>query len=116
MAARADETRKGERSLECARRKGRVQCGGIEWSEKSNGADLPRCRGNDRCGEERRGRRGTIRSSVALCTQARSRISYPFRRLSGDTNVILPRRHREETEKARERGMIVVCRRVYTRN
>lgn len=29
-------------SLECARRKGRVQCGGIEWSEKSNGVDLPR--------------------------------------------------------------------------
>lgn len=36
------ERERRERSLECTRRKGRVQCGGIEWSEKSNGVDLRR--------------------------------------------------------------------------
>jgi len=39
---RSADEEEGELPPECARRKGRVQCGGIEWSEKSNGAD-PRC-------------------------------------------------------------------------
>lgn len=38
--------RGGEKGEECPTervgRKGRVQCDGIEWSEKSNGVDLPR--------------------------------------------------------------------------
>lgn len=99
-------------SFECARRKGRVQCGGIEWSEKSNGAaDLPRCRRNDWRGSRKRGEKGgrgiaegVLSDQVWLHAHKHNLELVTLFDVSRDANVILPHCHRRKRQRKRERG------------
>lgn len=95
---RGQNGRKGERFLSLSLSPslssvhvGKGVCNAVESSGAKSQMELPTCRGvGETTGEglEREERRrgiaegGTIGSSVALCTQAQSRISYPFRRFS----------------------------------